>query len=72
MKNITVAISNQGYDAARVWAAEHRTSLSKTDAFILENLRDIPMASRAFPLARPSATPPSRAATDRRTRTSNP
>ena len=71
MKNITVSISNQGYDAARVWAAEHRTSLSKTVAFILENLRDIPMASRAFPLAKPSATPPSRAATDRRTRTSN-
>jgi hypothetical protein len=71
MRNITVAISNQGYDAARVWAAEHRTSLSKTVAFILENLRDIPMASRAFPLAKPSATPPSRAATDRRTRTSN-
>ena len=71
MKNITVSISNQGYDAARVWAAEHRTSLSKTVAFILDNLRDIPMASRAFPLAKPSATPPSRAATDRRTRASN-
>jgi hypothetical protein len=56
MKNITVAISNQGYQDARVWAAEHRTSLSKTVAFILENLRDIPMASRAFPLAKPSLT----------------
>ena len=55
MKNITVAISNQGYDAARIWTAEHRTSLSKTVAFILENLPNIPMGSKAFPLAKPSA-----------------
>jgi hypothetical protein len=59
MKNITVTISDQGYHAARVWAAEHRTSLSKTVAFILDNLRFIPIASSAFPLAKPSATPPS-------------
>ena len=55
MKNITVSISNQGYDAARVWAAEHRTSLSKTVAFILENLPNIPMGSQAFPRHKPSA-----------------
>jgi hypothetical protein len=55
MKNITVAISNEGYQAARVWAAEHRTSLSKTVAFILENLPKIPMGSKAFPLHKPSA-----------------
>ena len=71
MKNITVAISNEGYQAARVWAAEHRTSLSKTVAFILENLPNIPMGSQAFPLRKPSATQPAKPATDRRTRTSN-
>ncbi len=55
MKNITVTISDQGYHAARVWAAEHRTSLSKTVAFILDNLRYIPIASSAFPLGKSSA-----------------
>jgi hypothetical protein len=55
VKNITVAISNQGYDAARVWAAEHRTSLSKAVAFILENLPNIPIGSKAFPRPKPSA-----------------
>ncbi len=55
MKNITVTISDQGYYAARVWAAEHRTSLSKTVAFILDNLRYIPIASSAFPLGKPAA-----------------
>ncbi len=54
MKNITVTISDQGYYAARVWAAEHRTSLSKTVAFILDHLRSIPIASRAFPANKPS------------------
>ena len=29
MKNITVAISNEGYLAARVWAAERGVSLSR-------------------------------------------
>jgi hypothetical protein len=55
MKNITVTISDKGYHAARVWAAEHRTSLSKTVAFILDHLRYIPIASSAFPLGKPSA-----------------
>ncbi len=55
MKNITVAISDKGYYAARVWAAEHRTSLSKTVAFILDHLRNIPIASTAFPVGKPSA-----------------
>ena len=55
MKNITVTISDKGYHAARVWAAEHRTSLSKTVAVILDNLPYIKMASGAFPLAKPSA-----------------
>lgn len=56
MKNITVTISDKGYHAARVWAAEHRTSLSKTVAFILDNLRYIPIASSAFPVGKPSVT----------------
>jgi hypothetical protein len=71
MRNITVAISDEGYDAARVWAAEHHTSLSKAVAFILENLPNIPMGSQAFPVRKPSATQTARPAADRRTRTSN-
>jgi len=55
MKNITVTISDKGYHAARVWAAEHRTSLSKTVAFILDNLPYIPIASSAFPRDKSSA-----------------
>jgi len=55
MKNITVTISDKGYHAARVWAAEHRTSLSKTVALILDNLPYIPLASSAFPAGKPSA-----------------
>lgn len=54
MKNITVTISDKGYHAARVWAAEHRTSLSKTVAFILDHLPYIPIPSRAFPLGKSS------------------
>ena len=71
MKNITVTISNQGYDAARVWAAEHGTSLSRAVAFFLENLPNIPMGSKAFPGPKPPAVPPSKPAADRRTRTGN-
>jgi hypothetical protein len=56
MKNITVTISDKGYHAARVWAAEHRTSLSKTVAVILDNLPYIPLAAGAFPAGKSSAT----------------
>lgn len=62
MKNITVTISDKGYYAARVWAAEHRTSLSKTVAFILDNLRFIPIAASAFPAGKSSAAKTSESA----------
>ncbi len=55
MKNITVAISTEGYHATRVWCAQHRTSLSKTVAYILETLPKIPIANHRFPLPKPSA-----------------
>lgn len=54
MKNITVTISDKGYHAARVWAAQHRTSLSKTVALILDHLPYIAIASSAFPSGKPS------------------
>lgn len=50
MKNITVAISDQAYHDARVWAARRDTSLSRIVQNFLEALPSLPGA-RAFPLA---------------------
>ncbi len=50
MKNITVAISNEGYLAARVWAAERGVSLSRIVAHLLETLPQIKRAARRFPV----------------------
>ncbi len=60
MKNITVSISNEAHRAARVWAAERRTSLSKVVAYILETLPQIPIARRRFPLPNQPADQPTR------------
>jgi hypothetical protein len=60
MKNITVSISNEAHRAARVWAAERRTSLSKVVAYILETLPQIPIARRRFPVPGQPATQPTR------------
>jgi hypothetical protein len=61
MKNITVSISNEAHRAARVWAAERRTSLSKTVAYLLETLTQMPLARRRFPLPGKPADQPTRA-----------
>jgi len=61
MKNITVSISNEAHRAARVWAAERRTSLSKIVAYILETLTQMPVARRRFPLPDKPADQPTRA-----------
>ncbi len=60
MKNITVAISNEAHRAARVWAAERRTSLSRVVAYILETLPQMPIARRRFPIPGKPATEPTR------------
>lgn len=44
MKNVTVSITEESYRKARVFAAQHDTSLSAMVEFLLENL---PVVSRA-------------------------
>jgi hypothetical protein len=59
MKKITVAVHERTYHQARVWAAEHDTSLSAVVAYLLETLPGIPRAARAFPSTQtPSAQSP--------------
>jgi hypothetical protein len=60
MKNITVAISSEAHRAARIWAAERRTSLSKVVAYILETLPQMPIARRRFPVPGHPADQPTR------------
>ena len=55
MKNITVAVPNDVYRQARVWAAERGVSLSKVVATLLEILPTHPRANRIF--QKPGATP---------------
>jgi uncharacterized protein YbcC (UPF0753/DUF2309 family) len=57
MKNITVSVPETTYFRARVWAAEHETSISAVVAFLLETLPQTKRASTHFPLRseKPSA-----------------
>jgi hypothetical protein len=57
MKNITVSISDTAYLRARVWTAEHGSSLSSVVAYLLETLPKIECAKNYYPLhtKRPSA-----------------
>ena len=57
MKKITVAVHERTYRQARVWAAEHDTSLSAVVAWLLETLPGLPRAPRAFPPARNASAP---------------
>ena len=56
MKNITVSISETAYLRARVWTAEHGSSLSSVVAYLLETLPKIKPANVHYPLR--SETPP--------------
>jgi hypothetical protein len=56
MKNITVAISDIAHLKARVWAAEHGSSLSSVVAYLLETLPKIECARNYYPHR--SKTPP--------------
>ena len=48
MKNITVSISDTAYLKARVWAAEHETSISAVVAYLLAILPTHKAAARQF------------------------
>ncbi|MGD0348072.1 MAG: hypothetical protein ABSA85_15015 [Terracidiphilus sp.] len=49
MKNITVAVPESTYIRARVWAAEHQTSISAVVAFLLRTLPETKRAAAQFP-----------------------
>lgn len=48
-KNITVAVPEQTYIRARIWAAEHGVSVSHVVARLLENLPRHRRANQEFP-----------------------
>jgi hypothetical protein len=49
MRNITVAVPEVVYHKARVWAAEHDTSISAVVAFLIQQLPNRPIAAERFP-----------------------
>ncbi len=54
MKNITVSVPKETYYAARVWAAEHKTSISRMVAKILKQMEEQPRANQQPPSKSPS------------------
>ena len=50
MRNITVTVSDETYRLARVWAAERDTSISAVVQYLLQSLKGMPRAGRAFPV----------------------
>ncbi len=50
MKNITIKIDDQAYRAARMWAAQRGTSISRVVQKIISTLPGLPRAQTAFPL----------------------
>jgi hypothetical protein len=60
MRNITVAIPDDSYRRARVWAAQRDTSVSAVVKYLLETLPGINRAISAFPVSRPNPPPPAR------------
>ncbi|MFZ0337115.1 MAG: hypothetical protein WAL45_03725 [Terracidiphilus sp.] len=54
MKNVTVSISDTAHLRARVWAAEHETSLSAVVAYLLQTLPKIRRANLQYPLPPPA------------------
>jgi hypothetical protein len=57
-KNITVTVSTEAYRQARIWAAQHDTSISAVVEYLIQTLPGIPRAARAFPQSPQSAAPP--------------
>jgi hypothetical protein len=50
MRNITVAVPDDVYRRARLWAAEHDTSVSAVVAYLLETMPGIKRSNLAFPV----------------------
>ncbi|MGB6742998.1 MAG: hypothetical protein WBE38_05005 [Terracidiphilus sp.] len=46
MPNITVTVSESAYRKARVWAAEHNTSVSAVVQYCIERLPRLPIAQK--------------------------
>jgi hypothetical protein len=57
-KNITVTVSTEAYRQARIWAAQHDTSISAVVEYLIQTLPGIPRAARAFPQLPLSVAPP--------------
>ena len=55
MRNITVTIPDDVYLRARIWAAEHDTSVSAVVKYLLETLPGIRRSELAFPARNSSA-----------------
>ncbi len=49
-KNITIAVEIEAYRAARMWAAQRGTSISRVVQEIISTLPNLPRAKSAFPL----------------------
>jgi hypothetical protein len=60
MKNITVAVPESTYIKARVWAAEHQTSVSAVVAYLLQTLPETRRAAVQFPRQGEKPQPTSR------------
>ena len=49
MRNITVKVPDETYRRARIWAAQHDTSVSAVVNYLLETLPSLKRAFHAFP-----------------------
>ena len=58
MRNITVTVSDEAYRQARVWAANHDTSVSAVVQYLLTTLPGIARAANAFPPRGPRPATP--------------
>jgi hypothetical protein len=47
MRNLTLAVSEEAHRRARIWAAQHDTSISALMSYCLENLSILPIIQRA-------------------------
>jgi hypothetical protein len=63
MKNITVSVSDKSYREARVWAAQHDSSLSRVVQYLIETLPGIRRAELAFTVAKTNSERPETALT---------
>jgi hypothetical protein len=64
MKNITVAVSDDAYRQARIWAAKNDTSVSAVVQDLLQNLPCLARAARAFTAGLPASSAGSRPPSD--------